>query len=61
MLNEDTPIWEHTVWIMAKVKCKTSHVDIDRAGMEALDDPTEWHVLDFDKGVMHSQEIIRVK
>jgi len=49
------------VWIMAKVRCRTTHVDIDRAGDEALDDPSEWHVLEFDKGVKHGQEIVRVK
>jgi hypothetical protein len=61
MLDEDTPQWEHTVWIMAKVRCRTSHVNIDTAGDEALDDPNEWYVLDFDKGVKHSQEIVRVR
>ena len=28
MLDEDTPQWEHTVWILAKVRCRTTHVDI---------------------------------
>lgn len=60
MLDEDTPEWEHTVWIMAKVRRRTSHVDIDRAGTEALDDPEEWTVLEFDTGIKHSQEIIRI-
>ncbi len=59
--EEDTPIWQHTVWIMAKVRCRTTHIDIDRAGDEALDDPQEWEVLEFDKGIKHSQEIVRVK
>jgi len=45
MLNEDTPVWEHTVWIMAKVRCRTTHINIDTAGDEALDDPSEWYVL----------------
>ena len=61
MLEEDTPVWEHTVWIMAKVRRRTTHVDINRAGDEALDDPDEWYILDFDKGIKHSQEIVRVK
>ena len=61
MLDDDTPQWEHTVWILAKVRCRTTHIDIDRAGNEALDDPSEWHVLEFDKGVKHSQEIVRVR
>ena len=61
MLEDDTPQWEHTVWILAKVRCRTTHIDIDRAGNEALDDPSEWHVLEFDKGVKHSQEIVRVR
>ena len=61
MLDEDTPQWEHTVWILAKVRCRTTHVDIYTAGDEALDDPNEWHVLEFDKGVKHSQEIVRVR
>jgi hypothetical protein len=61
MLEEDTPVWEHTVWIMAKVRRRTSHTNIDNAGDEALDDPSEWYVLDFDKGIKHSQEIIRIK
>ena len=61
MLDEDTPVWEHTVWIMAKVRCRTTHIDIDKAGEVALDDTSEWHVLEFDKGIKHSQEIVRVK
>jgi hypothetical protein len=61
MLDDDTPQWEHTVWIMAKVRCRTTHVDVDRAGDEALDDPSEWYVLEFDKGVKHGQEIVRVR
>jgi hypothetical protein len=61
MLDEDTPQWEHTVWIMAKVRCRTTHIDIDRAGTEALDDPSEWHILEFDTGIKHSQEIVRVR
>jgi hypothetical protein len=60
-LIEDTPQWEHTVWILAKVRCRTTHVDVHTAGDEALDDPSEWHVLEFDKGVKHSQEIVRVR
>lgn len=60
-LVEDIPVWEHTVWILAKVRCRTTHVDIHTAGDEALDDPSEWHVLEFDKGVKHSQEIVRVR
>ena len=61
MLDEDTPQWEHTVWILAKVRCRTTHINIDTAGDEALDDPDNWHVLEFDKGVKHSQEIVRVR
>ena len=61
MLDDDTPQWEHTVWILAKVRCHTSHVNVDTAGDEALDDPSEWHVLEFDKGVKHSQEIVRIR
>jgi len=61
MLDEDIPVWEHTVWILAKVRCRTTHVDIYTAGDEALDDLNEWHILEFDKGVKHSQEIVRVK
>jgi len=61
MLDEDTPQWEHTVWIMAKVRCQTTHINIDTAGDEALDDPDNWYVLEFDKGVKHSQEIVRVR
>jgi len=44
MLEEDTPQWEHTVWIMAKVRCRTTHINVDNAGDEALDDPSEWYV-----------------
>jgi len=60
MLDEDTPVWEHTMWILAKVRRRTSHVDIYSAGEEALDDPEEWTVLEFDKAVRHGQEIIRI-
>jgi hypothetical protein len=49
------------VWILAKVRCRTTHINIDTAGDEALDDPDNWYVLEFDKGVKHSQEIVRVK
>jgi hypothetical protein len=61
MLEEDTPVWEHTVWIMAKVRRRTTHVDIYKAGNEALEDPEEWHILEFDTSIKHSQEIVRVK
>jgi hypothetical protein len=61
MLEEDTPQWEHTVWIMAKVRRRTTHINIDNAGHEALEDPSEWHILEFDTGIRHSQEIVRIK
>ena len=60
-LVDEPPVWEHTVWIMAKVRRRTTHVDVDRAGDEALEDPREWHILEFDTGIKHSQEIVRVK
>ena len=60
MLDEDTPEWEHTMWILAKVRRRISHPDMYKSVEIALDDPEEWTVIELDRGVRHSEETIRL-
>lgn len=57
----DTPVYQHTMWVMAKVRKTAPHWNIDNAQDEAIEDVSDWHILEFDTGVCHSKEIVRVK
>ena len=60
-LVEDVPLYQHTMWIMAKVRKTAPNWNIDNADYEAVEDVSDWEILEFDTGICHSKEIVRVK
>ncbi len=60
-LYEEPPVYEHTMWILAKVRKIAPNWNIDNSTDEAVEDVSDWEILEFDTGVCHGKETVRLK